>query len=127
LVTLTAGLIALTTLTTITLAGLSLGLDLGARHQTQLPIGYYLLARFQSVFDHGHRVGDRAGLNDSHLGGRVKLHPVHDRLVLADLDGLRWNHDGCVLDSEREHDIYKLAGIKTAVVILKRSFQPHGS
>jgi hypothetical protein len=78
LIALSAALITLTALTTIPLTTLSLGLDLGSRHQTQLPIGHYLLAWFQSVFDHGHRVGGRAGLNDSYLDCLIKHDHVHE-------------------------------------------------
>src|SRR5258706_11554011 len=69
-------------------AALSLRLYFGARHQTQLPIGHYLLAGFQSVINDGHGIGYGADFNNSHLGGRIKLDDVDEQLVLANLDGL---------------------------------------
>src|SRR5260221_3102331 len=69
-------------------AALAFRLYFGARHQQQLPIGHHLVAGFQSVFDHGHGVGYCTSLDDSHLGCAIKLDDVHERLVLANLDGL---------------------------------------
>src|SRR5260370_33627304 len=67
-----ATLIILSALATFSsLTALSLWLDFGSRDQAQLTVGHHLLSGLQSVVDHGHGVGRRAGLNDSHFAGLI--------------------------------------------------------
>ena len=69
-------------------AALSFRLDLGSRHQAQLPIGDDLLAWFQTVLDYSHVLDGGAGRNSPYFDGHIGLDDVHKRLVLTGLHRL---------------------------------------
>ena len=102
-------------------------LNLGPRHQSQLPLGHDLLAGSEAFFDH-HIVADahprhhRPGLHT-----HVRLHHIDELAVLPDLDGHRRDDDGVAAGGQGQGCHDELAGPEETVLVGEGPLEQHGA
>src|SRR6185295_17221457 len=96
-------------------------------NQTKLTISNNFVAWFQTILDHNHLViaGSRFYIADFNC--HIWFDCVNEGIVLSDLNGLRWNHNGLLFSSQCERYVSEETGVQQTIGIFKSSFESNRS